>query len=686
LKGETDRLARPTAYLQSALRTGQVSIFRTDKHREALEAILGHERVRLLANPENAGQLKQIENQYNWGSKDSMGKLQDIAQRLGIIPIGAKYKLFTGFNKFNNREAVQAGANVFQAIFNAPNAHHEFTIEQRKFYEEYIALTGNGSDPEAVLTQMAARAAGYDGVNPFHKIFASPGTIETTESINKATEAFNLALEKGLAGANPVAPRGDQLWGPRDPRLIWAAIRGSDPLLLSPALVKKATDIFRTLAPDYDGDSGSLMNDVVRQLVTGPEGFSLSATTVMPTGQMQKGANLVQYALETFVPPDQVHLVNDLVRTAVLTSSTNTGRSVTEEQVAALALGEGTIWLSPSNTSGDIPTYNIWYKNSDGYLAVLDDKDGNGNTIRYELDISPAVNAIQSESSQDYLKDFFVNVYGFTAADAVAPVLDANIAISRGADHVIESAKAYIGMSRPDVPEDKISDRAEEWQAKINISSIDATKMQQIPITAAGITGDSFRKMINLIPEPARLVWEAFDVNVIRGEVVGSGKKTVFTEKNFHPPVLEVIRQAGRNALKGRELEPGTSIAVSYPHYPKTARGLTAETIVGNGMSASYRKIREAIYAKNALGWTRLAYDATTDPVMRTAYSVGGFMLHRAKDGSYFIDDKFNFNGYHNKSKSDGYAWLRHIFSKAEGAPQRTSEGPRVYLKLGDKL
>jgi len=412
------------------------------------------------------------------------------------------------------------------------------------------------------------------------------------------------------------------------------------------------------------------MNHVVRMMTTGPDRISLSLTTFMPGSPMQEGANPTQYALENYIPSvgdSGIDLVHDHLRQSLLKEH---GHLITSEQVDALELGEN-IWLSPNNTSGSVPTYNIWYRNTDGNRTLLMHTNDQGAQVEYEFDISPVMNAINSDSRW---KDFFSKVHDLSG-EAV-----------KGADFAIERAKDYIRMSYPDVAGDKVSSLADQFQARINVSSLDTKEMSKIPITAAGITGDSFRKMINLIPEPARLVWEAFDVNVIRGEIVGSGKKTVFTEKNFHPPVLEVIRQAGRNALKGRELEPGTSISVSYPHYPKTARGLTAETIVGNGMSASYRKIREAIYSKDALGWTRLAYDATTDPVMRTAYSVGGFMLHRAKDGSYFIDDKFNFNGYHNKSKSDGYAWLRHIFSKAEGAPQRTSEGPRVYLKLGDKL
>jgi hypothetical protein len=252
----------------------------------------------------------------------------------------------------------------------------------------------------------------------------------------------------------------------------------------------------------------------------------------------------------------------------------------------------------------------------------------------------------------------------------------------------MEWARDAVKLSglHPDAVGQELDDLAVMWQSRYNVSTRQSQDMAKMPMTAAGITADSVRAVINLIPEPARLLWESFEVSVIKPGIQGTGAKTVFTENDFMPSVLSVLRKASLNALHGNELEPGGSVIVSYPNYPKTARGLTAATIVGNGMSRSYRKIRENIYSKDVLGWSRLIYDVMSDPVMRATYSVGGFVLHRSKDGEYFIDDKFNFNGYHNRTKGDAYSFLRHILSKTEGAPQRTSQGPRVYLKLGKKL
>ena len=166
---------------------------------------------------------------------------------------------------------------------------------------------------------------------------------------------------------------------------------------------------------------------------------------------------------------------------------------------------------------------------------------------------------------------------------------------------------------------------------------------------------------LSLVPEPVR--------NVLLAAT--KGKDGLMTNKDYSPAVINVLQRAKDNAVAAGET------SINYEHYPLTARGLTASALVGKNMSAEETAARKKAYPKNAIGAARLIYDLQTDPVVRTAWSIGGFSL--TKDGN--IHDRFNFNSA-NKTKDDWYAWVRNVLSNSGMMPILEGEGPISDIKL----
>ena len=108
----------------------------------------------------------------------------------------------------------------------------------------------------------------------------------------------------------------------------------------------------------------------------------------------------------------------------------------------------------------------------------------------------------------------------------------------------------------------------------------------------------------------------------------------MFTNNDFDKGTVNVLQIVAKNAL-----DDGRGYT-HYTDYPLTARGVSAEALVGeykdkdgNLYSAEYKKKLEdevnKVYPNNLIGKAKFAYDIATDPVMKAIFSIGGFLYRK---------------------------------------------------------
>ena len=179
-----------------------------------------------------------------------------------------------------------------------------------------------------------------------------------------------------------------------------------------------------------------------------------------------------------------------------------------------------------------------------------------------------------------------------------------------------------------------------------------------------------------LIPSPVKLV---------TASLFGRGTGKTFTAEDVGEDVVSVISEIGKRARAAGRMN------ASYEDYPETERGLPVAALVGAARYADgsripskvrkeYSRLRNEMYPKNPIGLARFVADVATDPVLKAAYTVGGFSIH-GTEGNYSIKDRFNFNST-NITKDDWYSWVRNKLSNSGLMPIGEDEGPRVEFKI----
>ena len=185
-----------------------------------------------------------------------------------------------------------------------------------------------------------------------------------------------------------------------------------------------------------------------------------------------------------------------------------------------------------------------------------------------------------------------------------------------------------------------------------------------------------------IISAPFRLLANSF-----WNKWFGKKEGDMFTNNDFDKGTVNVLQTVAKNAL-----DDGRGYT-HYTDYPLTARGVSAEALVGeykdkdgNLYSAEYKKKLEdevnAVYPNNIVGKAKFAYDIATDPVMKAIFSIGGFSLQKNNQG-YFINERFNFNTA-NKTEGTALKKIRKVISNMKDAPMDENEGPEVFIKLGN--
>ena len=196
---------------------------------------------------------------------------------------------------------------------------------------------------------------------------------------------------------------------------------------------------------------------------------------------------------------------------------------------------------------------------------------------------------------------------------------------------------------------------------------------------------ENFSKQENenteIISAPYRLL-----VNSFWNKWFGKKEGEMFTNNDFDKGTVNVLQIVAKNAL-----DDGRGYT-HYTDYPLTARGVSAEALVGeykdkdgNLYSAEYKKKLEdevnKVYPNNLIGKAKFAYDLATDPVMKAIFSIGGFSIQENNQG-YFINERFNFNTA-NKTEGTALKKVRKIISNMKDAPMDENEGPEVFITLG---
>ena len=196
---------------------------------------------------------------------------------------------------------------------------------------------------------------------------------------------------------------------------------------------------------------------------------------------------------------------------------------------------------------------------------------------------------------------------------------------------------------------------------------------------------ENFSKQENenteMISAPYRLL-----VNSFWNKWFGKKEGEMFTNNDFDKGTVNVLQTVAKNAL-----DDGRGYT-HYTDYPLTARGVSAEALVGeykdkngNLYSAEYKKKLEdevnKVYPNNLFGKAKFAYDLATDPVMKAIFSIGGFSIQENNQG-YFINERFNFNTA-NKTEGTALKKVRKIISNMKDAPMDENEGPEVFITLG---
>tara|TARA_R100000306_G_C4375093_1_gene141619 strand:+ start:89 stop:1855 length:1767 start_codon:yes stop_codon:yes gene_type:complete len=226
----------------------------------------------------------------------------------------------------------------------------------------------------------------------------------------------------------------------------------------------------------------------------------------------------------------------------------------------------------------------------------------------------------------------------------------------------ISEAKA--ALPPPDTPEEK------QVLAHVEAES-EGLFSAETRSSASKLLSRVIRKSTALTVLPDNLELFVTDIlfkNILKVPIGGA----VLNEWDLDYSLLSLVKQ-----MAGEAIAAGRS-SVTYPNYPKTKRGLNAESIIGGEGVAKADKV----YDLSVSGFSKLAYDSYTDPVVTLATTLGGFSLVE-EDGVWYAIDTYDAEKFIHGSASKGwYGKFRNVLSDFGTTEEQKNKNDKIQWKI----